>query len=64
MNVSQCQAGDCASIPHNGNRAYKYYLDGYKVNGKRKRLFFNRTKAPPTGDSRGAHRAIQAFAGL
>jgi hypothetical protein len=27
-------------IPYNGNRAYKYYLDGYKVNGKRKRLFF------------------------
>ena len=28
-------------VPYNGNRAYKYYLDGYKVNGKRKRLFFN-----------------------
>jgi hypothetical protein len=27
-------------VPDNGNRAYKYYLDGYKVNGKRKRLFF------------------------
>jgi hypothetical protein len=27
-------------VPYNGNRAYKYYLDGYKVNGKRKRLFF------------------------
>jgi hypothetical protein len=26
-------------VPYNGNRAYKYYLDGYKVNGKRKRLF-------------------------
>ena len=26
-------------VPCNGNRAYKYYLDGYKVNGKRKRLF-------------------------
>jgi hypothetical protein len=25
-------------VPYNGNRAYKYYLDGYKVNGKRKRL--------------------------
>jgi len=27
-------------VPYNGNRRYKYYLDGYKVNGKRKRLFF------------------------
>jgi hypothetical protein len=27
-------------VPYSGNRAYKYYLDGYKVNGKRKRLFF------------------------
>ena len=27
-------------IPYKGNRAYKYYLDGYKVNGKRRRLFF------------------------
>src|ERR1700730_18646877 len=27
-------------VPYNGNSAYKYYLDGYKVNGKRKRLFF------------------------
>lgn len=27
-------------VPYNGNKAYKYYLDGYKVNGKRKRLFF------------------------
>jgi hypothetical protein len=27
-------------VPYNGNRAYKYYLDGYKVNGKRKRLSF------------------------
>jgi hypothetical protein len=24
-------------IPYNGNRAYKYYLDGYKVNGKQQR---------------------------
>jgi hypothetical protein len=29
-----------AQVPYNGNRAYKYYLDGYKVNGKRKGLFF------------------------
>jgi len=27
-------------VPYNGDRRYKYYLDGYKVNGKRKRLFF------------------------
>ena len=27
-------------VPYNGNRAYKYYLDGCKVNGKGKRLFF------------------------
>jgi len=26
-------------VPYNGNRAYKYYLDGHKVNGKRKGLF-------------------------
>jgi hypothetical protein len=39
-NASECQADNCALVPYNGNRAYKYYLDGYKVNGKRKRLFF------------------------
>jgi integrase len=27
-------------LPYNGNRDYHYYLDGLKVNGKRKRLFF------------------------
>ena len=27
-------------VPYNGSRAYKYYLDGNKVNGKRKRLLF------------------------
>jgi hypothetical protein len=32
-------------VPYNGNRAYKYYLDGYKVNGKRKRLFFKEAAA-------------------
>ena len=26
-------------LPYNGNRGYHYYLDGLKVNGKRKRLF-------------------------
>ena len=37
-------------VPYNGNRAYKYYLDGYKVNGKRKRLFFK--------DQGAAHRKL------
>ncbi len=27
-------------LPFKGNRDYHYYLDGLKVNGKRKRLFF------------------------
>lgn len=27
-------------LPYTGNRGYHYYLDGLKVNGKRKRLFF------------------------
>ena len=27
-------------LPYKGNRGYHYYLDGLKVNGKRKRLFF------------------------
>ena len=27
-------------VLYNENRAYKYYLDSYKVNGKRKRLLF------------------------
>jgi hypothetical protein len=38
-------------VPYNGNRAYKYYLDGYKVNGKRKRLFF-KDESLPIGNSR------------
>jgi hypothetical protein len=33
-------------VPYNGNRPYKYYLDGYKVNGKRKGLFFKQEGAP------------------
>jgi hypothetical protein len=33
-------------VPCNGNRAYKYYLDGYKVNGKRKRLSSSTTRPP------------------
>jgi hypothetical protein len=41
-------------IPYNGNRAYKYYLDGYKVNGKRKRLFFK--------DQGAAHRKLADLA--
>jgi hypothetical protein len=27
-------------LPYKGNRGYQYYLDGLKVNGKRRRLFF------------------------
>jgi hypothetical protein len=27
-------------VPCNGNRAYNYYPEGDKVNGKRKRLYF------------------------
>jgi len=27
-------------LPYKGNRDYQYYLDGLKVNGKRRRLFF------------------------
>jgi integrase len=30
--------------PYNGDRGYQYYLDGLKVNGKRKRLFFKTEK--------------------
>jgi hypothetical protein len=39
-NITASQAENLRIVPYNGNRAYKYYLDGYKVNGKRKRLFF------------------------
>jgi hypothetical protein len=31
-------------LPNKGDRDYQYYLDGLKVNGKRKRLFFNTEK--------------------
>ena len=31
-------------VPYNGDRDYQYYLDGLKVNGKRKRLFFKTEK--------------------
>lgn len=31
-------------VPYNGEREYQYYLDGLKVNGKRKRLFFKTEK--------------------
>jgi hypothetical protein len=27
-------------LPYTGKRAYQYYIDGLKVNGKRQRLFF------------------------
>ena len=33
-------------VPYNANRAYKNYLDRYKVNGKRKRLFPEEIAAP------------------
>jgi hypothetical protein len=29
-----------ANTSYKGNRVYHYYLDGLRVNGKRKRLFF------------------------
>jgi ubiquitin len=62
--VSRCQLvaifGNYANVkrqlpivPYNGNRAYKYYLDGYKVNGKRKRFFFK--------DEAAADRRLAAF---
>jgi integrase len=31
-------------LPYSGNRDYQYYIDGLKVNGKRKRLFFKTQK--------------------
>jgi hypothetical protein len=35
-------------LPYKGDRDYQYYLDGLKVNGKRKRLFF-KTALPVEG---------------
>jgi integrase len=32
-------------LPYTGKRAYKYYIDGLKVNGKRQRLFFKDLKS-------------------
>jgi hypothetical protein len=32
-------------LPYKGDREYQYYLDGLKVNGKRKRIFFKTEKA-------------------
>jgi integrase len=32
-------------LPYTGKRAYQYYIDGLKVNGKRQRLFFNDEKS-------------------
>jgi Phage integrase SAM-like domain len=34
------RADSCEYSPYKGNRGYQYYLDGLKVNGKRRRLFF------------------------
>ena len=45
-------------VPYNGNRAYKYYLDGYKVNGKRKRLFF-KERGRGQSQTRGACQAAE-----
>jgi integrase len=32
-------------VPYSGNRAYVVYLDGYKVNGRRKRIYFTTEEA-------------------
>src|SRR6516164_3289739 len=32
-------------LPYTGKRAYQYYIDGLKVNGKRQRLFFEDEKS-------------------
>jgi hypothetical protein len=32
-------------LPYTGKRAYQYYIDGLKVNGKRQRLFFKDEKS-------------------
>ena len=32
-------------LPYTGKRAYQYYIDGLKVNGKRQRLFFEDVKS-------------------
>ena len=32
-------------LPYTGRRAYQYYIDGLKVNGKRQRLFFKDAKS-------------------
>ena len=45
-------------IPYNGNRAYKYYLDGYKVNGKAKAALFQGPRRRPS-ETRGAYQAAK-----
>jgi hypothetical protein len=35
-------------LPYTGKRAYQYYIDGLKVNGKRQRLFFKDEKSAKT----------------
>jgi hypothetical protein len=35
-------------LPYTGERAYQYYIDGLKVNGKRQRLFFKDQKSAET----------------
>jgi hypothetical protein len=35
-------------VPYAGHKGYQCYLDGWKVNGKRKRLYFkDETAVPP-----------------
>jgi hypothetical protein len=36
--TTQMSGRQLGVVPYNGNRAYKYYLDDFKVNDKRKRL--------------------------
>ena len=31
-------------VPYVGNRGYLVYLDGYKVNGRRERIYFEASK--------------------
>jgi hypothetical protein len=49
-------------LPYKGSRDYHYYLDGLKVNGKRKRLFFT-TEAEASGPKRAGISYITRLAG-
>jgi hypothetical protein len=39
-----CGTPNIANTSYKGNRGYHYYLDGLKVNGKRKGLFFKKKR--------------------